>query len=137
MLEQLRRQGDLTSRLNPQPGIAAQLDEQSIGGRWCGEFHLHEGGRRFELGALVSPTAEGGVVESVLTGEGGGGQSAPIKGRQQSGALGGGGARGARGAIGTLHRPGLPRAIRVQQGVAKSPLTLRFNCRAMQWQAAS
>jgi len=73
VLKQLRGQRDLTGRSNPQPDVAAPLDDQSIGGGRRGEFDLNEGGGGFELGALVAPAAESGVVEAVLAREGGGG----------------------------------------------------------------
>jgi hypothetical protein len=43
-MKQLRGQGELIGRLDPQPGMTAQLDDQSAGGRWGGQFNLHEGG---------------------------------------------------------------------------------------------
>jgi hypothetical protein len=86
VLEQWRGQRNLAGRFDPQPGLPAQFDDQSVGGCGRGEFNLHEGGRGLELGALVTPGAEGGVVEAVLAREGGGGKTAAVKGRQQSGA---------------------------------------------------
>lgn len=124
MLEQLRGQGDLTGRLDPQPGTATQFDEQSIGGRWRAEFHLHKGGRGFESGPPMTPAAEGGVVDAVFAREGGGGYTAPIKRRQQSGALDSRGALGPGETRRSFHCPRLPRSAAAQQGVAKSPLTV-------------
>lgn len=83
VLEQLRGQSDLTGQLVPQPGVAAQFDDQSVDGHGSGEFDLHDRRCSFELGALGSPATERGVVESILAGEGGGGEAVAIKGVQQ------------------------------------------------------
>lgn len=68
--------------------------------RCCGrQFDLDEPGRT--LGPALAPVAEGGVVQTLLTGEGRGGQSAAIKSGQKLGTPSGigGPARATWGAI--------------------------------------
>jgi hypothetical protein len=51
--------------------VGAQFNRHSVGHR--GQFHLDEGGRGFGFGALLTPTAKGGVSQMVSARKGRGG----------------------------------------------------------------
>jgi len=87
-LQQPHGQGDLRFGRQTQPRRCAQFNHQIRRRRWFRQFDLHKGGRSFGLVPMPPPAAKGGVMDAVLPGEGGSGQTAPFKRRQEFAAPG-------------------------------------------------
>ena len=95
-MEQAGRQRKLGQPGQAQPRRGAQFNDQFADCLRLNQLNLHEaGGRRTGFGLSLPPTAECCVMEALLTGKGGRGQTAPFKRRQNLRALGGIGAPGA------------------------------------------
>ena len=82
-MDQPRGQFQLTGAGTPQPGRAAQLDQQFHRFDRLRHFHLHESGRCSGPIASLAPAAEGGVVEMMFAGEVSSRKTTAIKCRQK------------------------------------------------------
>jgi len=123
LVKKPHRQGDLTLGLELDPG-GTHFDPQPDRHSGRGDFHLNKGRHLFGPIPPLSPAAEGRVVEPVSPRKLDRAQSAPLKRLKQALPFG----RCCRAPLGNMmsgfaHATVLPRLPRVQQGVAKSPLT--------------
>lgn len=89
--EQSSRQFDLGRRSDPHPGVQPQFNHQLGRSAVRRQLNLHET-RGLCRCSLLSPAAEGGVVELVLPGEGRRRQTAAFELREKPCPLGGVGA---------------------------------------------